>query len=82
MFVCASSGVSQVINPHGQVHGRLGAMVSGTLAGTILRETRLTFYTRSGWLTPWLVLAAAAAWWIGLLLPRRRDAGRPADGMA
>lgn len=30
MFVCATSGVSQVIDPNGQVHGRLGAMVSGT----------------------------------------------------
>jgi len=67
MFVCATSGVSQVIDPNGQLHGRLGAMVSGTLVGSLKRETRLTFYTRFGWLTPWAVLAAAGVAWIALL---------------
>ncbi len=82
MFVCATSGVSQVIDPNGQLHGRLGAMVSGTLVGSLKRETRLTFYTRFGWLTPWAVLAAAVAWWTGLLLEGRRGTGRPRAGMA
>lgn len=67
MFVCATSGVSQVIDPNGQVHGRLGAMVGGTLFGSMRRESRLTFYTRFGWLTPWVVLAVAVGWW-GVLL--------------
>ena len=67
MFVCATSGVSQVIDPNGQVHGRLGAMVGGTLVGNLKKETRLTFYTRCGWLTPWAVLAAAFGWWVVLL---------------
>jgi apolipoprotein N-acyltransferase len=71
-----------VIDPDGQLHGRLGAMVSGTLVGSLRRETRLTFYTRFGWLTPWGLLAAAAACWIGLLLPGRRGTGRPRAGMA
>ena len=82
MFVCATSGVSQVIDPDGQLHGRLGAMASGTLTGSLKREARLTFYTRFGWLTPWVVLAAATAWWIGLLLAGRRGTGRPRAGMA
>jgi apolipoprotein N-acyltransferase len=67
MFVCATSGVSQVIDPNGQVHGRLGAMVGGTLVGSLKKESRLTFYTRFGWLTPWAVLAAAFGWWAVLL---------------
>ena len=67
MFVCATSGVSQVIDPNGQVHGRLGAMVGGTLVGSLKKESRLTFYTRFGWLTPWAVLAAAFGWWVALL---------------
>jgi apolipoprotein N-acyltransferase len=82
MFVCATSGVSQVIDPAGQVHGRLGAMAGGTLVGTLRRETRTTFYTRFGWLTPWGMLAGAGTCWIGLLLAGRRDTGRPRAGMA
>jgi apolipoprotein N-acyltransferase len=72
MFVCATSGVSQVIDPHGQVHARLGAMLSGTLDGSMRRETKLTFYTRFGWLMPWLVLGIAGVCLVGLLFPRRR----------
>jgi apolipoprotein N-acyltransferase len=82
MFVCATSGVSQVIDPHGQLHGRLGAMTSGTLVGSLKKESRLTFYTRFGWLVPWTILASASACWIGLLLPRRRHTGRAPGGMA
>lgn len=63
MFVCATSGVSQVIDPHGHVHGRLAALKQGTLVGTIERETKLTFYTRIGWLTPWITLVAAVLAW-------------------
>lgn len=70
MFVCGSSGVSQVIDPHGHVHARLSALAQGTMTGAILPETKLTFYTRFGWLTPWLVLGLAAVGWFALLLPR------------
>jgi apolipoprotein N-acyltransferase len=82
MFVCASSGVSQLIDPQGQLHGRLGAMTSGILIGSLGKESRLTFYTRFGWLTPWAILAAASAWGIGLLVPKRRHTGRASAGMA
>lgn len=78
MFVCTTSGVSQVIDPHGQVHARLGAMVDGRVTGTIRREARLTFYTRFGWLTPWLVLGVAGVWWILLLLPKDARGGSDA----
>ncbi|MCW1921381.1 hypothetical protein OKA05_02380 [Luteolibacter arcticus] len=73
MFVCATSGVSQVIDPNGMVHGRLGAMVEGVLVGSLRRESELTFYTRFGWLTPWMVLGIAGASWVLLLWPKRRD---------
>jgi len=71
MFVCATSGVSQVIDPHGIVHACLPALAEGTLTGAIHRESRLTFYTRAGWLTPWVVLAIAALCWIVLLMPQK-----------
>jgi apolipoprotein N-acyltransferase len=82
MFVCATSGVSQIIDAKGQVHGRLGAMFDGTLVGSLKKEKRLTFYTRFGWLTPWAVLVAAAGWWVVLLRGVGRDTGRPRVGMA
>ncbi|MCW1883438.1 hypothetical protein OKA04_01775 [Luteolibacter flavescens] len=72
MFICATSGVSQVIDPHGHIHGRLGAMEEGTLTGTLRRESGLTFYTRLGWLTPWIVLGIAAVSWISLIWTKRR----------
>lgn len=71
MFVVATSGVSQLIDSNGQVHARLAALQQGTLSGLMKRETRLTFYTRIGWLTPWCVLAISAVCWLVLLLPLR-----------
>lgn len=70
-FVCATSGVSQVIDPLGHVHAQLPAMEQGVLTGEIRRESALTFYTRWGWLTPWVLLGVAIVCWIALLLPRR-----------
>lgn len=58
MFVSASSGISQVIDPNGQVHARLDALRQGPITGIIRRETKLTFYTRYGWTTPWIALTA------------------------
>ena len=78
MFVCATSGVSQVIDPRGFVHKRLDALKQGPLIGTIRRETKLTFYTRFGWLTPWCVLGVAVVWWLILVvLPNKRNADLP-----
>jgi apolipoprotein N-acyltransferase len=69
MFVVATSGVSQLIDPHGQVHVRLAALKQDTISGLMKRETKLTFYTRFGWLTPWIVLAISGVCWLFLLLP-------------
>lgn len=72
IFVVATSGVSQLIDPHGHVHARLAALQQGTLSGTLKRETMLTFYTRFGWLAPWGVLGIATLWWVFLLFPKRK----------
>ena len=72
MFVCATSGVSQVIDPHGMVQASMPACAEGTLTGTMRRESGITFYTRAGWLTPWFVLAIAGLCWLVLLLPQRK----------
>ncbi len=72
MFVCGTSGVSQIIDPHGNLHARLDALKQGPLIGTMKRESGLTFYTRVGWLVPWLGLCAATVCWIVMLLPPKR----------
>ena len=69
MFVVATSGVSQLIDPNGQVHVRLAALGQGTISGTMKRETKLTFYTRFGWLVPWGVLAVVVVCWACLMKP-------------
>jgi apolipoprotein N-acyltransferase len=74
IFVVATSGVSQIIDPSGHLHARLGAMERGTIQGFVKRETGLTPDTRFGWILPWCVLALAAASWIFLMLPKRKTA--------
>jgi len=78
IFVCATSGVSQLIDPSGHLHARLGAMKQGEISGILKRETKTTPYTRFGWLFPWVVLALAVALWLKLLFtppPFRPSAG-------
>lgn len=77
MVVASSSGVSQIIDPSGRVHGELAPMVVDTLVGELQRETRLTFYTRWGWVTPWILLSAAVICWVALFLRRGRQTGLP-----
>lgn len=62
MVVAATSGVSQIIDPNGHLHARLGAMEQGGI----------TFYTRYGWLLAWCVLVLAAVAWVWLLIPVRK----------
>jgi len=55
----ASSGVSQVIDPHGNVSAALPIMAPGTLTHRIDRRQNKTFFTHSGWLFPWLALLSS-----------------------
>ena len=70
MVVCATSGVTQVIDGWGQNYQprnpdgtqrpfRLEAMKPGVLTGEIPARTGFTLYTQGGWLFPWLALAGA-----------------------
>jgi apolipoprotein N-acyltransferase len=76
-FICGTSGVSQAIDPFGHVHAKMPAMEQGVLTAELRRESRITFYTRWGWLTPWCLLGIAAVCWIALLLPRRAAKDAP-----
>jgi apolipoprotein N-acyltransferase len=73
MLVCATSGVSQVIDPHGHVHARLPALAQGNLIGTLKRKTDLTLYTRIGWLAPWCPLGIGTVTWLLLMLPAKPE---------
>ena len=55
----ASSGVSLFIDPHGHVHQSLPLMEDGVLTYRIGRSVRLTFFTRVGWIFPWLTLGVS-----------------------
>jgi apolipoprotein N-acyltransferase len=68
------------IDPHGHLHGRLGALEQGTLVASVKGETRITGYTRFGWLAPWMILGVAALGWLKLLLPVKKKAGDAANG--
>jgi apolipoprotein N-acyltransferase len=52
----ASSGVSQIIDPHGNVHQSIPAMESGVITGRIGRNSNLNLYVRVGWLFPWITI--------------------------
>ncbi|MBN1901769.1 hypothetical protein JW926_10650 [Candidatus Sumerlaeota bacterium] len=56
-IVCsASSGVSQIIDPHGNIQKSLPPVRDGVIQGTIERRTGFTFYTKWGWLFPWMLI--------------------------
>jgi apolipoprotein N-acyltransferase len=72
LFVVATSGVSQIIDAKGHLHARLDALEQGAISGIMMRETRLTFYTRFGWLVPWAVFVVATGCWIWMVIPLKR----------
>jgi len=64
--VAASSGVSQVIDSFGSWSLHIPPMVEDVLNGRITPEKELTFFTRWGWLTPWLAIVSVALWLVRL----------------
>ena len=66
----ASSGVSQIIDPHGNVHQSIPAMETGVITGRMGRNSNLNFYVRVGWLFPWITILLSAAALLWCLLKR------------
>lgn len=74
--VCASSGLSQIIDPSGKRIATVPMMEDAILEGTLHRRTDQTIYVRVGWLFPWLITTVALLW-LGFLFARsRRDQAR------
>lgn len=60
--VAASSGVSQIITPHGRTTAKLDALTQGVLSGRLAPSRELTFFTRWGWCTPWALMTTLLLW--------------------
>lgn len=78
MVVAASSGVSQIIDKSGHASYSLGALQQGVINGHIHPSSDLAFFTRAGWLTPWIVLGALVVWtsWL-LAFSKKRKQQQP-----
>jgi apolipoprotein N-acyltransferase len=73
-FACSgASGISQFIDPYGNIISSLPPMEQGVLTETIYKSDKITFFTRYGWLFPWLNvlgLVAILLWAIGIIIRR------------
>jgi len=72
----ASSGVSQVIDPHGVVHASIPPMTTGVITYRIDANSRPTFFTRFGWLFPWLTMGGTAVLVLLPVIRRMRTKGK------
>lgn len=73
LVVAATSGVTQIVDPHGRVISRLPLMAEGSVAGRVWRLEERTFFTRAGYAFPWLLPGLI----LGTLMGRR--VGSPRD---
>ncbi|OYV06640.1 MAG: hypothetical protein CFE26_05215 [Verrucomicrobiales bacterium VVV1] len=73
--VAATSGMTQIIDSHGNRIASLPLMDEGVLEGVIHIKQQQTFFTRIGWLFPWLVMIVAT---IATLVLRFRFNASPA----
>lgn len=72
MAVAATSGRTQILDPHGRRRGEIPLFEEGVLEGLVGRGTRLTFYTRAGHAVgPALCFGAASRILLLLVLSRR-----------
>lgn len=66
--VCSTSGITQIVDPAGQVVQQVPPMIQTTLRGTIYTRTGSTFFVKVGWLFPWIICGVAALWCLQLAL--------------
>ena len=59
MIVCATSGLTQLIDPHGNRLTQLPMLKDGVLETSLYLCNDTTFFTRAGWIFPWAVCGLA-----------------------
>ena len=69
--VAASSGISQFIDPNGNVHRTIKPMYPGTETYHVARNTRQTFFVRVGWMLPWLCIGTSVGLFIATAVKRK-----------
>ena len=72
IMVCATSGLTQLIDPHGNRRAQLPLLEEGVLETTLHLRRELTFFTRVGWVFPWVVCGLAIISTAGLVWRGRR----------
>jgi apolipoprotein N-acyltransferase len=75
MAVCATSGMTQVIDPNGNRVAALPLMEDGVMEGRVWPREGLTFYTKLGWRLPQVMTAGWGVWVVCLLVGARRGGG-------
>ena len=69
--VCAaSSGMSKIIDPYGNIHEYLEISKIGTIFGQVELIKEKTFYTQFGWIFPWICLFIFIAWQAAMFFRR------------
>ena len=66
--VASTSGVTQIIDPYGNRVKSIPIMDEGILTAEIGAIQELTFYTKVGWLFPWIIMITGALWVILLFI--------------
>ncbi len=72
MVVCATSGVTQSIDPWGREVAMIEPLKPGVLTGFVPIRRGFTIFTRHGWLFPWFALGAGILF---ILQALRREHG-------
>ncbi len=79
IVVAATSGMTQVIDPHGNRTKSLPIIEEGVLTAEIGKSKRQTIYTRAGWLFPWAAMGAGAFWVLWLFFRGLREKWQSRD---
>lgn len=68
IIVAATSGMTQVIDPHGNRIDSIPIIEEGVLKFEIGKSDRKTIYTRVGWLFPWIMMSVGVVWVLWLFV--------------
>jgi len=82
IIVAATSGLTQVIDSNGNRLSSLPIIDEGVLVAEVGRRSGLTFYTRMGWVFPWMVMGVGLVWVMWLFvegLVKRKPSGVEVD---